>query len=310
MKNKNEYYLINNPGLFLILVKIPKNSLINMMKYINNTYIKDENIKNKNTEKSFENDFSDCKKEFEDIISNKKEQRYLKKITFLFKDNKESLLHNIFLENKIIFVEGVKAWRNYGAIKNNFSCILYDEITKIDINDIFFSFQEKSNQILINMLKSKIKKICVNKDNIGSAIFCGLYFNKELNRMISVSVGNILYSILRENSRQKYEIIYISTGQYHDINVPYQLSSFNQDYNNLDVKFHNINIDDIIIIANSKQVILNFIDVINSKKDGIYNLDDLNGCNNNYLAKFKIIKGQMTILSNDNMSISSSTNSC
>ena len=304
MKNKNEYYLINNPGLFLILVKIPKNSLINMMKYINNTYIKDENIKNKNTEKSFENDFSDSKKAFEDIINKKKELRYLKQITFLFKDNKESLLHNIFLENKIIFVEGVKAWRNYGSIKNNFSCILYDEITKIDINDIFFSFQEKSNQILINMLKSKIKKICVNKDNIGSAIFCGLYFNKELNRMISVSVGNILYSILRENSRQKYEIIYISTGQYHDINIPYQLSSLNQDYNNLEVKYHNININDIIIIGNNKRIILSFIDKIIAKRDNLYNLEDIN--NDNYLAKYKIMNGQINY---NDISVSSTNSS-
>ena len=63
--------------------------------------------------------------------------------------------------------------------------------------------------------------------------------------------------------------------------------------------------NDIFIIANNKQTLLNYIDKINSKAEDTYNLD--NNCN--YLAKYKLIEGQISILSNDSISISSTTNS-
>ena len=238
---------------------------------------------------------------------NKKPERLLKQISFISKNNKENLLYNNALNNKIIFVEGIKAWEKYGALKNNYSNILFDEMMKININDNLFSSQEESNKILVNTLKLKIKKINEKENSIGSAVFCGLYFNKELNKMISVSVGNILYSILRENSRHEYEIIYFSTGQYHDINIPYQLSSLNQDYNHLDIKYHNVNINDIIIISDNKQIMLSFINKINTKKDSLYKLDEMN--NDNYLANYKIMNGKMNLINKDDMSISSTASS-
>ena len=300
MKKANIRYMLNNPGFILFLIKTPKSSLINMMKLISkNKKNEDQYKKSNNTPKLLEN------KEFLDSIINKdSENRIIKQMTFLFKEDKENLLHNACLDDKIIIVEGLKVWEKYGVLKNNYSCHLFDEIMKININDKFFSFQKKANKILANELKFKFKKIC-NNQYIGSAIFCGLFFNKEFNKMISVSVGNILYSILRENSREKYEIIYISTGQYHDINIPYQLSSFNQDYNYLDIRCHNIKINDIFIIANNKQTLLNYIDKINSKTEDMYNLE--NNCY--YLAKYKLIEGQISILTNDSISISSTTNS-
>ena len=301
MKKANIHYMLNNPGFILFLIKTPKSSLINMMKIISKNKKNEEQYQkiNNNTPKLLEN------KEFLDSIINKDSvNRIIKQITFLYKEYKENLLHNACLDDKIIIVEGLKVWENYGVLKNNYSCHLFDEIMKININDKFFSFQKKANKILADELKFKFKKIC-NNQYIGSAIFCGLFFNKEFNKMISVSVGNILYSILRENSREKYEIIYISAGQYHDINVPYQLSSFNQDYNYLDIKYHNIKLNDIFIISNNRQTLLNYIDKINSKTEDMYNLD--NNCN--YLAKYKLIEGQISILSNDSISISSTTNS-
>ena len=293
--------MLNNPGFILFLINTPKSSLINMMKLIS------KNIKNEEYQKNYNN--SPIKllenKEFLDSIINKdSENKIIKQTIFLYKEEKENLLHNTCLDDKIIIVEGLKVWEKYGAIKNNYSCHLFDEIMKININDKFFSFQKKANQILADELKFKFKKIC-NNHYIGSAIFCGLFFNKEFNKMISVSVGNILYSILRENSKEKYEIIYISTGQYHDINVPYQLSSFNQDYKYLDIRHHNIKVNDIFIISNNKQTLLNYIDKINSNTEDTYNLDS----NCNYLAKYKLVKGQISILTNDSISISSTTNS-
>ena len=301
MKKANIHYMLNNPGFILFLIKTPKSSLINMMKLISKNK-KNEDLYqkiNNNTPKLLEN------KEFLDSIINKdSENRIIKQMTFLYKEEKENLLHNTCLDDKIIIVEGLKVWEKYGVLKNNYSCHLFDEIMKININDKFFSFQKKVNKILADELRIKFKKIC-NNQYIGSAIFCGLFFNKEFNKMISVSVGNILYSILRENSREKYEIIYISTGQYHDINIPYQLSSFNQDYNYLDIRYHNIKMNDIFIIANNKQTLLNYIDKINSKTEDLYNLE--NNCY--YLAKYKLIEGQISILTNDSISISSTTNS-
>jgi len=302
MKKTNIHYMLNNPGFILFLIKTPKSSLINIMKLIS------KNLKNEEQHQKSNNNNSNKlleKKEFLDSIINKdSENKMIKQMTFLYREEKEHLLHNSCLDDKIIIVEGLKAWEKYGVLKNNYACHLFDEILKININDKFFSFQKKTNQILADELKFKFKKIC-NNQYVGSAIFCGLFFNKEFNKMISVSVGNVLYSILRENSREKYEIIYISTGQYHDINVPYQLSSFNQDYNYLDIKFHNIKVNDIFIIANNKQTLLNYIEKINSKTEDMYSL----GNKYNYLAKYKLVEGQLSIFTNDSISISSTTNS-
>ena len=168
----------------------------------------------------------------------------------------------------------------------------------ISINNNYFSYNDKTNKFILNMIKSRIKKI----KEIGGSTFCSLFFNKELNKMISVSVGNILYSILRENKSRKYEIIYISTEQYHDINIPYQISSLNNDYNNMIIQYHNININDIIIISNKKEIILEYNNYINLNKD-INNKKNDEKLRNVYLYKYKIInKTKDSEINNDNMS--------
>ena len=159
MKKPNIHYMLNNPGFILFLINTPKSSLINMMKLIS------KNIKNEEYQKNYNN--SPIKllenKEFLDSIINKdSENKIIKQMTFLYKEEKENLLHNTCLDDKIIIVEGLKVWEKYGAIKNNYSCHLFDEIMKININDKFFSFQKKANQILVDELKFKFKKICNN----------------------------------------------------------------------------------------------------------------------------------------------------
>ena len=162
----------------------------------------------------------------------------------------------------------------------------------ININDNYFIYNENSNKIIFNIIKSKIKKI---KEK-GSSTFLALYFNKELNRMISVSIGNILYSILREGYSRKYEIIYISREQYHDINIPYQISSLNQDYKSIIIQYHNININDIIIVSNSKKSILAYNEYINNKIDDSVNffnkLKKEEQRKNVYLTEYKILEEQ------------------
>ena len=304
MINQNNFFLMCHSGLIFFLLNRSKKSLINMMIFEKNNIINSKDIMKTNDDNLLKNEYPNIFNMKNALNKEKKSERFLKQISFISKNNKENLLYNTSLDNKIIFVEGIKAWEKYGCLKNNYSYILFDEIMKININENLFCFQEDSNKILINIFKKRIKKINECKNNIGSAVFCGLFFNKELNKMISVSVGNILYSILRENSRQKYEIIYISTEQYHDINIPYQLSSLNQDYNNLEVKYHNININDIIIIGNNRRIILSFIDKIIAKRDNLYNLEDIN--NDNYLAKYKIMNGQINY---NDISISSTNSS-
>ena len=305
MINQNNCFLLHNSGLCFFLLNQPKKSLINMM-LCNKNIIKNLEY-NKNNRNKNKNEFLDNIKRTYSLNINKKVERCLKQISFNSKINKENLLFNNILNNKIIFVEGIKAWEKYGALKNNYSNILFEEMMKINISDNLFSSQEESNKILVNTLKLKIKKINENQNSIGSAVFCGLFFNREYNKMISVSVGNILYSILRENSRQEYEIIYISTGQYHDINIPYQLSSLNQDYNNLEIKYHNVNSNDIILISDNKRIMLSFVNNINTRKNNLYNLDEIS--NDNFLASYKIMNGPSNLLSSDDTSISSTTSS-
>jgi hypothetical protein len=268
MENKNEYFLLNNLMTIIFLIKTPKTSLINLLK--NRTIYNDKP---------------------------KTEERKIILINYL--SNKYPPLNtNEIIENKLIFVEPIKSWEKYGIKKNAHSLALFHELMNISINNNYFSYNEKTNKFILNMIKSRIKKI----KEIGGSTFCSLFFNKELNKMIAVSVGNILYSILRENKSRKYEIIYISTEQYHDINIPYQISSLNNDYNNMIIQYHNININDIIIISNKKEIILEYNNYINLNKD-INNKKNDEKLRNVYLYKYKIInKTKDSEINNDNMS--------
>ena len=268
MENKNEYFLLNNLMTIIFLIKTPKPSLINLLK--NRTIYNDKP---------------------------KTEERKIILINYL--SNKYPPLNtNEIIENKLIFVEPIKSWEKYGIKKNAHSLALFHELMNISINNNYFSYNDKTNKFILNMIKSRIKKI----KEIGGSTFCSLFFNKELNKMIAVSVGNILYSILRENKSRKYEIIYISTEQYHDINIPYQISSLNNDYNNMIIQYHNININDIIIISNKKEIILEYNNYINLNKD-INNKKNDEKLKNVYLYKYKIInKTKGSEINNDNMS--------
>ena len=268
MENKNEYFLLNNLMTIIFLIKTPKTSLINLLK--NRTIYNDKP---------------------------KTEERKIILINYL--SNKYPPLNtNEIIENKLIFVEPIKSWEKYGIKKNAHSLALFHELMNISINNNYFSYNDKTNKFILNMIKSRIKKI----KEIGGSTLCSLFFNKELNKMIAVSVGNILYSILRENKSRKHEIIYISTEQYHDINIPYQISSLNNDYNNMIIQYHNININDIIIISNKKEIILEYNNYINLNKD-INNKKNDEKLRNVYLYKYKIInKTKGSEINNDNMS--------
>jgi hypothetical protein len=268
MENKNEYFLLNNLMTIIFLIKTPKTSLINLLK--NRTIYNDKP---------------------------KTEERKIILINYI-NNEYPPLNTNEIIENKLIFVEPIKSWEKYGIKKNAHSLALFHELMNISINNNYFSYNEKTNKFILNMIKSRIKKI----KEIGGSTFCSLFFNKELNKMISVSVGNILYSILRENKSRKHEIIYISTEQYHDINIPYQISSLNNDYNNMIIQYHNININDIIIISNKKEIILEYNNYINLNKD-INNKKNDEKLKNVYLYKYKIInKTKDSEINNDNMS--------
>ena len=252
----------------IFLIKTPKTSLINLLK--NRTIYNDKP---------------------------KTEERKIILINYL--SNKYPPLNtNEIIENKLIFVEPIKSWEKYGIKKNAHSLALFHELMNISINNNYFSYNDKTNKFILNMIKSRIKKI----KEIGGSTFCSLFFNKDLNKMISVSVGNILYSILRENKSRKHEIIYISTEQYHDINIPYQISSLNNDYNSMIIQYHNININDIIIISNKKEIILEYNNYINLNKD-INNKKNDEKLKNVFLYKYKIInKTKDSEINNDNMS--------
>ena len=278
MEKKNGHFTLNCLKGIILLIKTSKKSLINI--------IKTRNIYN------------------EEKIEQKQKMniRKISLIDFIHQIKTENLLYNEIIENKIIFVEPINSWKNYGLKSNAHSISLYKTLMNISIND--FSFTEKTTNSLVNRIKNKIKKV----KGTGSSTFCALFFDKELNKMISVSVGNILYSILRENYSRKYEIIYISTEQYHDINIPFQISSLNHDYNNLSFQFHNININDIIIISNNKKMIIDSYEYINNGNQNNCNyFSEMEKNKNVYLAEYKIINERNIELINDNLSIFSTS---
>ena len=278
MEKKNGHFTLNCLKGIILLIKIPKKSLINIIK-TRNIY-NEEKIEKKQ----------------------KMNMRKISLIDFIHQIKTENLLYNEIIENKIIFVEPINSWKNYGLKSNAHSISLYKTLMNISIND--FSFTEKTTNSLVNRIKNKIKKI----KGTGSSTFCALFFDKELSKMISVFVGNILYSILRENYSRKYEIIYISTEQYHDINIPFQISSLNQDYNNLSFQFHNININDIIIISNNKKMIIDSYEYINNGNQNNCNyFSEMEKNKNVYLAEYKIINERNIELINDNLSIFSTS---
>ena len=207
------------------------------------------------------------------------EGRNIKQIGYIQRINKDILINNDLRNNKIILVIPIKSWEKYGLKLNAHSLSLYEQLMNISFQD--FSLNKKD----IKIIKTKIKKI----KEYGSSMFCSLFFNKELNKMINVSVGNILYSILRENKSRKYEIIYISTEQYHEINIPFQISSLNQDYNNLNIQCHNININDIIIISNKNKSNLIFIKNEEKNSNNFFGgKNEENGNSDNSKIEFKI----------------------
>ena len=290
MENKNEHFYLNNIMIIIFLIKTPKKSLINIIKRLA--------LNNIRKASNYE--------EVEDSDEKEKERKIME-IKYVNRFNNEHLLTSGILDNKIIFVEPIKSWKKYGLKTNAHSLSLFKELMNISIFNVntSFSFNEKINKIIFNTIKSIIKKI---KEN-GSSTFCALFFNKELNRMISVSIGNILYSILRETNSRKYEIIYSSKEQYHDINIPYQISPLNEDYNSISLNYHIININDIIIVSNDKKIFLDFNEHINNKNDNNFNYFDINDetRRNVYFYVYKIISENNTLINNDNNSIFSTS---
>ena len=290
MENKNEHFYLNNIMLIIFLIETPKKSLINIIKRLALNNIRKAS-------------------NYEEIVDSdeKEKERKLMEIKYANRFNTEHLLTSGILDNKIIFVEPIKSWKKYGLKTNAHSLGLFNELMNISIfnNNTCFSCNENVNKIIFNVIKSKIKKI---KEN-GSSTFCALFFNKELNRMISVSIGNILYSILREANSRKYEIIYSSKEQQHDINIPYQISPLNQDYNSILIHYHIININDVIIVSNDKKLFLDFNEHINNKNDNNFNYFDINDekRRNVFFYVYKIISENNNLVNNDNISIFSTS---
>ena len=258
MEYRNGHFSLNKIRLIIFLIKTPRKSLINALK-------KEPINKGLDSQE-------------------KQKERKINRINYIKNININNIIFfNSEIIDKLIFVEPIKSWEKYGLNSNAHSLSLFNELMAISIND--FSFEENANKNIVNMLKTRIKRI---KEN-GSSMFCALFFNKELNKMISVSVGNILYSILRENKSRKYEIIYISTEQYHEINIPFQISSLNQDYNNLNIQCHNININDIIIISNKNKSNLIFIKNEEKNSNNFFGgKNKENGNSDNSKIEFKI----------------------
>ena len=92
MEKKNGHFTLNCLKGIILLIKTSKKSLI--------TIIKTRNIYN---EENFEQ-------------RQKMKIRKISLIDFIHQIKTENLLYNEIIENKIIFVEPINSWKNYGLI--------------------------------------------------------------------------------------------------------------------------------------------------------------------------------------------------
>ena len=85
----------------------------------------------------------------------------------------------------------------------------------------------------------------------GTSTFSLLYIDKLNMRMLCISIGDSLYSIMRfDNESHKYRMEFISKEKYHSFNTPYQVGKYGDSPEFLISSNHNILENDIIILGN------------------------------------------------------------
>ena len=238
---ENKGNLFSNYSLLFFLMNTNKNSLEKLIK--------------SSTEKH---------KEISKIII----QTSIKEI-LLNPENKNNISSN---DNLIILTKGISYWKEL-----NINSLLYSKKLNETLSQLKIEENEIQNEeILKHKVTNIINNLNKNPKIEGTSTYCLVYIDKVKMRMLSISMGDSLYSIMRlDNKSQKYRIEYMSKEKYHSFNTPYQVGKFGDSNEYSITKSYDILENDILIIGNDcfwDNISINSIlDIIN--EISIFNLN-------------------------------------
>ena len=157
-------------------------------------------------------------------------------------ENKNNIFSN---DNLLIITKGISYWKELNIITTSYSKKLKEKLSQI-------KFIENINEEnLKEKVISIIKNLNKNAKIEGTSTFTLIYIDKVKIRMLSISMGDSLYSIMRfDNKSQKYRMEFISKEKYHSFNTPYQVGKYGDSPEFLISSNHNILENDIIILGN------------------------------------------------------------
>ncbi len=88
-----------------------------------------------------------------------------------------------------------------------------------------------------------------NKSIMGSSTLCSAFIDNNLNMLYTAYIGDSLYMILRRNDNAKYFVFYKSPEMTHAFNFPMQLGSEGDNPLQTNTFRHQLDKEDIIILA-------------------------------------------------------------
>lgn len=158
------------------------------------------------------------------------------------------------INSLLVVADGVGGWNNVGIDPSVYSRRLCDLISK-NFSELQMSSPQSdisaSNIIQFNedFVKNLIIKSVNENPEKGSSTVCVLYMDHFNNTVYSGYLGDSCYLIARPRGIGDFEIIFKSKEQTHGFNIPFQVGSEGDDPKLAITYKHNVNKDDIVILA-------------------------------------------------------------
>ena len=136
---------------------------------------------------------------------------------------------NLYVSDFLFIVsDGIGSWKHHGIDPSIYSKHLCLEISKTITNTTTTTNTPITNLTTYKSLITTSITTLNAHHILGSATFCSLYINIKALKMYSVSLGDTVFAILREDallvkgSSCKYSVYFKSKEQYHSFNTPFQ----------------------------------------------------------------------------------------
>jgi protein phosphatase PTC7 len=157
-------------------------------------------------------------------------------------------------EGLICVADGVGGWNNQGVDPSNFSRELCENVSKEYMKN-YHKYHNKPKQIFSEAVKNTI--------SIGSATFCMGVLDIENKLLHTINLGDSGYMIIRDNYAEadnaslnkilkptnSIQLLYKSQEQQHSFNFPYQVGTYGDSPEEAIANTHEIEENDIIIMA-------------------------------------------------------------